>query len=698
MIAVPTLHPAYLLKTADGEKGEARFKNTVIADFKRAIAYLNRKPDWEESVIWERDHAGRLVNVFPTLDEVAAFFRAVQGTTCSVDIETTGEEPLYCQILCVGIASENGRAICIPFLKQGGAPYWAPGDLENVKGMLAWFLADGAATPKVFHNGPFDTSVLHSHGYRIPPGWLDTMAAHHVLDGEMPQGLDFVASTRLEVPYWKDAVKGDVRWIDMDEERLRTYNLRDCLVTIRAWAKLLPEVTRLGLLQLYGEELAASEIMTRATIRGVMVDIQRRDDLGTQLRAKRDAALLELRAIAKNDAFNPGSPIQLRKVLFEQLGFPIVARTKKGAPSSDKKAMVLLALHADAAHPEQMAFLNGLVRWRKNSKMLGTWVEGLHVLGDCRIHASWKMLTVTGRLASSPNMQNFNSAIKKIFCSGPGQKFVSIDLSQAELRVIAYLANDDVLLQAYRDDLNVHTLNATLLFQVRNPGTAENPVDSNAKTEAFLEEACPRLLGQAYADFPVVPKARWKNVRRLAKGFVFASNYGATPETIFETLRAARDPDTDEPMFPDLQLGTIEALKITWETLHPAIPRWWAAIEESTRKAGCYRSPYSGRIRWFRGGFKRNEILNTPIQEMVAARMNKALIEIDKLLVQHTGGEAVITMQVHDAITIEAPERWVEVSGQILSHVLNQPFMVPGLGVISLPADAPTVGTYLNEV
>jgi DNA polymerase-1 len=181
------------------------------------------------------------------------------------------------------------------------------------------------------------------------------------------------------------------------------------------------KVRELHLYDLYRAEMEQVQWMAIGTWRGVAVDLKRRDDptlgdpekppsylhttklrryskgIGPRLRQQRNEALGALRKLADDEHFNPGSIVQLRRLLFEKLKFPIVAETPTGAPSTDKEAMVLLGLHADT--PEQFDTLMGLVRWRKCDKLLGTYVEGLPILGDGRVHFNWKLLPVSGRLA-----------------------------------------------------------------------------------------------------------------------------------------------------------------------------------------------------------------------------------------------------------------------------------------------------------
>lgn len=712
MIAIPTIHPAALLRGRDDNSGNARFLTTVVSDFQKAKRLRDSKPNWDESVIWKKDSRGRLVNLFPTIGEVESFLRRAweERLMLFIDVETTGEEPLQCQLICIGMVDELGNAVCVPIMKQGGSWYWAPEEAMRLYRLLEFVLGD-ARVPKCFHNGSFDTVVLYANGIRVR-GWVeDTMQAHHVVDGELPHGLDFCASVYLEIPYWKDDVKGAERWLDLDDTTLRSYNLRDCLVTRAILRPLKAQIAELGLEKLYAEEIAVCRIMAQATIRGLEVDLQRRDDetpgpdgkpkgLGPRLRLQRSAALAVLQSIAGSSTFNPRSPAHLRYLLFEQLKFPIVKQTDNGAPATDNDAMALLALNAE--REDQKKVLRALIEFRQADKILGTWVEKLPVLPDGRVHPSWKLLTVTGRLSSSPNVQNFQPSVKRIFRAGEGKKFVAVDLSQAELRVMAYFSRDSELLRMYAEGINVHTVNACLLFQVKCPA----PKDTNPQTEKYLREMSAKLLGLDYDGvmpdgspaFPVAPKERWKSIRTLAKNFVFGDNYGAEASTLYEVIRSKRDPETNELLFPDITLGEIETLKIVWERLHPSIPAWWQKTTEMTQKQGFYRDPLSGRIQWYRGGFKRSEMLNRPIQSLVASYMNQRMIEIDRDLEEKTSRAAEIVLQVHDMLCIESPIEHVDVVKDILRTRLSRSFVLPGFREATLPPDEPTVGDYLDEV
>jgi DNA polymerase-1 len=443
-----------------------------------------------------------------------------------------------------------------------------------------------------------------------------------------------------------------------------------------------------------------------------------------------------LQAIAGSREFNPGSLEHLRWVLFDRLGFPVLKRTDKGAPSTDKASMVLLALYAQTK--EQIGFLQALVSWRKAAKLSSTWVgiwegpewrgeekitgqnrdgspkkeilpiepqpagqwlKGIPVLNDGRIHPSWSLRTKSGRFSSSPNAQNWTTALKKIFCAEPGNELVGLDLAQAELRGTAYFTGDQDLLRMYQEGINVHTANTTLLFHIRCP----NQKDTNEATERFLSEAIPRLIGLRYEDFPVAQAGQWKGQRTLAKNFVFGDIYGAEAKTLYEVIRAKRDPDTDKLLFPNIQLDQIEACKIIWEQTHPAIPRWWKTITREIQGQGFYECPLSGRRRHFKAGFKRNEMLNIPNQSLVASRMNIGTLRIRDQLPYRLPSKHGITMQVHDMLGVECPKGQGAEIAEMMDREFDRPFALPGFPEAVLPTDwrngeGAKVGTYVDEV
>jgi DNA polymerase I-like protein with 3'-5' exonuclease and polymerase domains len=712
VILVPTLHPSFLARSSDDAgAGMAKFGEAVVDDLRKACRLTTTLPTWNESAIWDKDAAGRLWRLFPTVAEVVAFVQAAhenaaRGGVVVADVETSGESPLACKLLCVGLGlvmpdGRAGQMLCVPFMRKGALPYWSAEDDWRVRGLLAQMFAVCASC---FHNGPFDTTVLGGHGMPCGNYSHDTMTAQHCIDAELPAGLAYVASRFTDGRYWKDDVKGDIAWVDMDDTTLRSYNLRDILSTSEILPQIEREVVRLGLWPLYQEELELSRYFARATWRGMAVDEDRRKALGAKLRAQRDSGIALLRSVAgaHGATFDPAKPTHLRYLLYDLLKFPKVKISpKSGLASTDKDAMVLLALMADK--PEQIAAIKGLIDFRTGEKMLGTWVEGLPILADGRVHASWKLLTTTGRFASSPNMQNLPIAIKKMFCAArpgsnqrDGWKYVGVDLSQAELRYIGYDANDPYLLDQYAHGINVHTVNCGLFFKVRPPAGHK---DMDPATEAYLRARVTELFpGESFDDFPQMTAARWKPTRVLAKNAEFGSNYLAEDETVYRVLRAKRDPDTNELLFPDIELSEVSAVLAVKKKIRPALVAWWRESQIETQRQGFHRCPISGRMRWFRAGFKSTEVVNTRIQMGVASHVNRRTVRIARRLDAQFGGAAQVVSQVHDALNVECPDEITKEVGRVLVEELSAPFALRDFPAARLPADGFDVGQYLNEV
>lgn len=726
-VIVPTLPPSSLLSLQGDFASGSKFRETVVSDLKKAAKVMSRPPAWDERAIWQTDSVGRLKNLYPTPQEVAEFFgplfsAAIVGNapTLVVDVETSGDHQLASKLLCVGFGYESPegpeRILNVPFHQQHGARYWSPEHEEAVRYYVGAALAHVGIT-KCFHNGAFDTVVLWSHGFMVN-GWRsDTMQAHHCIDSELPHNLGFVASRYLENRFWKDDVKGIGGWVDMDATTLRSYNLRDILVTSRIRPHLYAEITKQGLEDVYETELKCAQIMARATVRGVLIDTERRNStkldskgksvgLLPQLELQMATALADLRSVA-GAGFDPMKPQQLRNLLFQQLKLPVVAETASGLPATGKEALMLLDVIADS--DEQRRTLKNISLFRQAQKFKSTFVEGLTELGDGRFHPSWKLLTTSGRFGSSPNFQNLPKRIKRIFRAPPGRQLVGIDLSQAELRLIAFYANEPTLLEMYSKDINVHTVNATLLFRVRCPPEKKDHI--NPATENYLRHAVVKYLGLpvgAYDKMPVCPPKQWGSTRTLAKNAEFGQAYGAQVETVHSVLRSKRDPDSMELMFPTLALSEIQAINVLWrQKLRTGVVSFWGRIQEATKTAGLYRCPISGRIRRFRDGFKRNEMLNVPIQMGVASWMNECMVRIQDQFDAETGGDALIVQQVHDALTVDCDASYVQRAGQIMQETLSAPFkihpddqFVDAIGWhdhATLPADTPTSGTFLDE-
>ena len=224
-------------------------------------------------------------------------------------------------------------------------------------------------------------------------------------------------------------------------------------------------------------ELPLIEILADIEELGVRIDIAFLETLRVELTAscaKHEAALHEY----AGETFNVNSTTQLRRVLFEKLGLTPVKKTSTGQPSTDADSLSKLA----GEHP----FVAELMRYREVEKLRSTYAEALPplVAADGRIHATLNQLsTSTGRISSeTPNLQNIpirteeGRALRKAFIPADGCVLLSSDYSQIELRILAHLANDPGLVDAFESGTDIHTVTASKVF-----GVAEEDVDSHQR-------------------------------------------------------------------------------------------------------------------------------------------------------------------------------------------------------------------------
>ncbi len=232
--------------------------------------------------------------------------------------------------------------------------------------------------------------------------------------------------------------------------------------------KLDEELREMGLAQLYYDvELPLADVLGAMEEIGMPVDVSTLEEVGEEIAGR----IEELEAQIYRDAgqeFNIGSPKQLGKVLFEDMGLPTARKTKTGY-STDAKVLQQLALTNPIA--------DRIIQYRELTKLRGTYIEGLVGLirDDGRIHTRLNQTTTaTGRISSdSPNLQNIpvrtelGARIRDAFTASPGRRLVIADYSQIELRILAHMTGEPALVQSFTTGEDVHTRTASEVFDVR---------------------------------------------------------------------------------------------------------------------------------------------------------------------------------------------------------------------------------------
>jgi DNA polymerase-1 len=360
-------------------------------------------------------------------------------------------------------------------------------------------------------------------------------------------------------------------------------------------------------------ELPLVPVLASMELAGVRVDTDRL----LQLSGRFNEELGRLEKVcyeAAGQEFNIGSPKQLQKILFEDLGLRIVKRTKTG-PSTDAAVLEELA----DAYPLPQAILD----YRQVQKLKSTYVDALPLMvtkSTGRVHTVFGQATAaTGRLSSTdPNLQNIpirtdlGRELRKAFIADPGNLLISVDYSQIELRVLAHFSEDPVLMEAFLENMDVHTRTAAAVFQV-------------------------------------APKDVTRDQRAQAKVVNFGVLYGMGP------VRLARD----------LGIPRREASKFIEEYFNkqPGVRHYIDTTLVFAREHNFVRTLF-GRRRYVHDVHSKNRpirgaaeriAVNTPIQGSAADLIKLAMIRVHARLTEEFPRSRLI-LQVHDELLLEAPK------------------------------------------
>lgn len=382
--------------------------------------------------------------------------------------------------------------------------------------------------------------------------------------------------------------------------------------------------------KLYTElEMPLSIVLGHMEKNGVKVDKKQLEQMGVDLNNRLQELEQKIHSLA-GEAFNINSPKQLGEILFVKLGLPPVKKTKTGYSTS---ADVLEKL------AEEHEIVEYIVHYRQLGKLNSTYIEGLlKVIKDetNKIHTRYNQaLTQTGRLSSTdPNLQNIpirleeGRKIRKAFIpSKPGWKMIAADYSQIELRVLAHIAGDDGLIEAFQHDMDIHTKTAMDVFHV-----SEEEVTSS--------------------------------MRRGAKAVNFGIVYGISDFGLSQNLGITRK-----------EAG--QFIERYFES-YPKVKEYMDSIVEKARENG-YVSTLLHRRRYLpdltsrnfnKRSFAERTAMNTPIQGTAADIIKKAMVHMaDKMDERQL--ESKMILQVHDELIFEVPEEEHDEMMELIRDVME---------------------------
>lgn len=578
---------------------------------------------------WEADY--RLVDTPEALEDLVETLQSCE--TIAVDTETTSINQREAELVGVAVGWAEGEAAYVP-VRGPEADRVLP--VELVLEKLRPILEDPAVA-KIGQNLKYDAVVFRGAGVTLRGVAFDTMIASYLLDaGERTHNLDvlserYLGHTTTKISELIGKGKNQKRIDTVPVADVGAYAGEDADVPLRLWPMLHERLDGQGLLTLADDlETPLIEVLAEMEWNGVRVDKERLAELSTQF-GDRLQELAEEIEIIVGHPFNLASPKQLAAVLFQELGLPVVKKTKTG-PSTDASVLEQLA--------EQHPLPKLIVEHRQYAKLRGTYVDALPELVNAetgRVHCSFnQVVAATGRLScSDPNLQNIpirteeGRQIRSAFTAGePGWKLLSADYSQIELRVLAHFSEDETLCQAFAEGQDIHTLVASQVNGVP------------------LEEVT-------------------SDLRRGAKAVNFGIIYGQSAFGLAKSLgipqdEAARFISDYFARYP----GVADFMLDTLQTCHEQ--GYVETLLGRRRAISGVRAPeppkgslFDDRPQPIQMNLPERTAVNTVIQGTAADLIKLAMLAVHRRL-RDEGLRAKLILQIHDELVFDTPEEELE--------------------------------------
>ncbi len=589
-----------------------------------------------------RHPAGTAYELINTPAALAAFAaRLAEQPEFAVDTETTAVSPIDAELVGLSFAWEVGRSYYVPVRGLLGTPL----PLDLVRATLGPILAD-ATKRKVGQNIKYDLNVLRGAGFAVGGALFDTMIAAHVLDPlRGSNSLDALSLHHFgftKIPTTDIIGKGRDQ-LTMDQvpiERVAEYAAEDADYTWRLRQLLEPRLAPAGVDKLFYEvEMPLVAVLTDMEHHGVSLDARFLEGMSRELGQRATQLAAQIQAVA-GARFNVDSPKQLADVLFDQLGFRVVRRTKT-TRSTDAETLEVLG--EETGQP----IFPLLLEYRELQKLIGTYVDALpreRSRRTGRIHTSYHQTgTVTGRLSSSePNLQNIpirteaGRRIRQAFVPrNPDELLIVADYSQIELRVLAHFSEDEALTRAFVEDQDIHAFVAAQI----------NGVPLDAVT---------------------------KEMRGRAKAVNFGIIYGQTAHGLAQATGMSR---TDAQSFIDAYFQR-----------YPRIRAFMNRCVADAKRDGFVRT-ILGRTRPIENIDSRNAsvraqaerfAVNTVVQGSAADLIKVAMIHLH----QRIAAEKLplrMLLQIHDELVCEGPRAAVGPLSDVLRTAMTSalPLRVP---------------------
>ena len=543
----------------------------------------------------------------------------------AIDTETTSLEVMNAKLVGISISLKKGEAAYIPVCHVGLKENEQIEE-EKIIEIFKPILEDSSII-KIGQNIKYDAHIFLNLGIKMYGMNEDTMLMSYVINSNESHGMNKLSQKYLghECISYESIVGSGVKQLSFDQVDINdalNYAAEDADVTFQLYHQLKNRLKKeKRLLDIYEKiEIPSMKALIEIERNGVLIDA----NLLNQQSHKIGEELIDIEKKAYELAgqpFNLASPKQLREILFEKLLIKPLKKTPTGTPSTSEE--VLQELAKDYPLPKI------LLEYRTLSKLKSTYTDKLPLMinqDSGRIHTSYNQaVAVTGRLASSdPNLQNIpikspeGRKIREAFIAKSNFSILSADYSQIELRILAHLSKDSGLIQAFKDNKDIHTITASEIF--------------NTQIKKITSEQ-----------------------RRYAKVINFGLIYGMGAFGLAKNLNISRS---------DAQNYIQEYFK-----KYPTVLQYMEESKQFAREHG-YVETYFGRRLWLpeisssnglrKAGAERAAI-NAPMQGTAADLIKLAMIEVQQWIDSNNNLKGKIIMQVHDELVFEVPNKEVDI-------------------------------------
>lgn len=564
-----------------------------------------------------------------------------QATAVAIDVETTGLDATRAELVGICLAVQPPVSYYIPVGHLA-----APAQAES--GQMALFattptLAEGQlplpivlnalrpaltnpAIPKITHNGKYDYAIMARYGIPFSPITFDTMIAEWLTDPASKfKGLKDLAEHRLGIKMTNieeliGKGKKQISFAELPIEEAAPYGAADADMTLRLLEPLQAEIQKKNLEKILALETPLIPVLASMEQAGITVDIPFLRHMSQDFAARLLQLEQKIHALA-GETFNINSTQQLSDLLFKKLHIPHEGLKKTASGHFSTSADVLEELVV--LDPTGIIAL--ILEYREIAKLKSTYVDALPEMVNPqtgRVHTNYNQTgAITGRIASNaPNLQNIpirteiGQQIRRAFVAQPGFVLLSADYSQVELRILAHVCQDVALLEAFRQDQDIHRTTAATVYGI--------PVDAVTYEQ-----------------------------RRFAKAVNFGLIYG------MGAFRLSRD--------AGITLAEAENYIKAYFERFPGIQKYLDETKQKARQDGFVET-LMGRRRYF-PVFKSSagnsnyqlqlraerEAINHPIQGTAADMMKIAMLNLYEAL---AGKKTRMILQVHDELVLEVPE------------------------------------------